>query len=344
MVNTGCAEKAGPAADPNAQQGAETKAEPKAGRKARRKARKASRKKGRGARHAVFSPGEALRPTCTYDFPSAEESASHYKKSYVFRRDWFTPHVPVWNRVLSDFKGKPDVHYLEVGLFEGRSAIWMLENILTHPGARLTGIDIFPDDLKVRYLANLNKSGHRDKATTLVGFSRDVLRKLPTNSFDIVYIDGSHTADDVLTDIVLSWDLLRVGGVLILDDYLLRIGANYPDELRPRVAIDAFITVYRNYLTVMHRCYQAILRKVDSPCDADKWDCSPIGGYRFRWAGGKLVDRQTRKQIPLTKGERTLLQRIIKSRRFGEKKYHLDRSITRDPGYADLKKKLDLEI
>ena len=38
--------------------------------------------------------------------------------------------------------------------------------------------------------------------------------------FDLIYIDGSHTAADVLTDAVLAFQLLRVGGVMIFDDYL----------------------------------------------------------------------------------------------------------------------------
>jgi hypothetical protein len=32
---------------------------------------------------------------------------------------------------------------LEVGSFEGRSALWMLENLLTHPDSTLTVVDTF---------------------------------------------------------------------------------------------------------------------------------------------------------------------------------------------------------
>jgi hypothetical protein len=37
--------------------------------------------------------------------------------------------------------------------------------------------------------------------------------------FDFIYIDGSHLRGDVLTDAVLSWQLLGRGGVMVLDDY-----------------------------------------------------------------------------------------------------------------------------
>lgn len=33
----------------------------------------------------------------------------------------------------------------------------------------------------------------------------------------VVYIDGSHAAKDVIADAVLAWALLRPGGVLIFD-------------------------------------------------------------------------------------------------------------------------------
>lgn len=33
----------------------------------------------------------------------------------------------------------------------------------------------------------------------------------------VVYIDGSHDASDVLTDAVMAWKLLAQGGIMILD-------------------------------------------------------------------------------------------------------------------------------
>ena len=48
----------------------------------------------------------------------------------------------------------------------------MLENILTHPTSTLTGIDVFPDNLKETYLENLRISGFPEKAVTLTGLSQ----------------------------------------------------------------------------------------------------------------------------------------------------------------------------
>ena len=62
---------------------------------------------------------------------------------------------------------------------------------------------------------------------------------------DLIYIDGSHTSDDVLQDIVLSWNLLKTGGVILLDDatswcYTDKNGEKAL-QYSPRLAVDAFI-------------------------------------------------------------------------------------------------------
>lgn len=189
-------------------------------------------------------------------------------KDYHFRFDWFGQNIPIWKKVLADFKDQPNVQYLEIGLFEGRSAMWMLENILTHPTSRLTGIDPFLDSFKdspgvegfkAIFFSNLELSGQKDRATIITGFSQAEMRKLPLDFFDIIYIDGSHVAVDVLEDAVLAHGLLKAGGVLIFDDYQWALERQ--TEQRPRAAIDAFYAFYKDQYDVAHNGYQLILRK-----------------------------------------------------------------------------------
>ncbi len=184
-----------------------------------------------------------------------------YLEDYEFTDDWFTPHIPVWKAALSPFQGQPGIQYLEIGLYEGRSAVWMLENILTHPTARMTGLDIFEGPLKERYLANISLSGAADKVTTIIDYSQIVLRKLPLDSFDIVYIDGSHDENDVFEDAALSWRLLREGGVLIFDDYRHVACYGHNNVASPKVAIDGFYRSFQRQLEVIHNSHQLLLRK-----------------------------------------------------------------------------------
>ena len=53
--------------------------------------------------------------------------------------------------------------------------------------------------------------------------------------FDLIYIDGSHSAKDVLLDSLLAWRLLRPGGAMVWDDYewaLPWVDAEYVEETR----------------------------------------------------------------------------------------------------------------
>ena len=102
----------------------------------------------------------------------------------------------------------------------------MLENVLTHPTSSLTAVDIFFEmdgvysaQLEQRYQDNVALAGAADRSTTLVGWSQEKLRELPLYSYDIVYVDASHRAPQVLEDLILVHRLLKVGGLLILDDY-----------------------------------------------------------------------------------------------------------------------------
>jgi predicted O-methyltransferase YrrM len=186
--------------------------------------------------------------------------AEHYKKEYEFTQDWFTVRIPKWAEILEPFKGKPNLHYLEIGVHEGRSALWMLENILTHPTARITCLDIFiVKPTYNRFLANLKLSGFADKTKIIKGKSQTTLRSLPLDSYDIVYIDGSHVAPDVLLDAALSWDLLKKGGIMIFDDYMWEW--KLPPQERPKIAIEAFLRIFKNELQVLHQEYQIIIKK-----------------------------------------------------------------------------------
>ncbi|MGV6872980.1 class I SAM-dependent methyltransferase [Pseudochelatococcus sp. B33] len=84
---------------------------------------------------------------------------------YQFAHDWFSGHIPQWERLLAEFAGQP-VRALEIGTHEGRSATWLLTNVLTHRRARLVCVDIFEQPV---LRANLGVSGGHGKTTIKIG-------------------------------------------------------------------------------------------------------------------------------------------------------------------------------
>jgi predicted O-methyltransferase YrrM len=185
-----------------------------------------------------------------------------YRKPYHFTEDWFSWNVPVWEKAMAPYRGKKNLRYLEVGTFEGASALWMLENILTDPSSRLTLIDPFAGDYRDVFRANLELSGAKARVAAVAGYSQLELRKIPVESCDLVYIDGSHKGADVLEDAVLVWRLVKHGGLLLFDDYRWEGWKQVePRENRPGPALDAFYEFYGKHFEVIHNGYQIILKR-----------------------------------------------------------------------------------
>jgi len=180
---------------------------------------------------------------------------------YIFSTDWITNHVPQWTKVLAHLKDKPNVRGLEIGSFEGRSAIWFLENILTHPSSGIVCVDIFASEYEINFDQNMRHFG--PKVQKIRAPSQLALRRLETGTYDFAYIDGSHTSKDTLIDAVLTWDLMKPGGIIIIDDYLWE---NAKEELNnaaftPQLAINAFLNVFEPYADIIERGSQVIVRK-----------------------------------------------------------------------------------
>ncbi len=184
-----------------------------------------------------------------------------------FTEDWFSRHIPVWSELLAPLKDR-ECHALEIGVYEGRSSVWLLENILTHPASTLTVVDTFAGgvehadtdltDLETRF--KVNTAAHAAKLLMRKGRSEEKLRELPREQFDFISIDGSHAAADVLSDAVLSWSLLKPGGLICFDDYEWWIDA--APESSPKLAIDAFLATMRGRCELVRKGWQVWVRKM----------------------------------------------------------------------------------
>ncbi len=200
--------------------------------------------------------------------------------TYHFVADWFTSNIPIWEKLLKDYKGKPNLNFLEIGSFEGKSATWLLENILTAPSSRITCVDPFYETVhlvpeitvdKKEVTLNTweaflkNTAPFQDQIDVHRGLSHEILRQLPLNAYDFIYIDGSHDSLNVLEDSVLAFRLLKPGGILIWDDYEWTIFNISHTSLRhPKPAINAFLQMYDEKVECIHKAYQVAIRKLEN--------------------------------------------------------------------------------
>ena len=205
------------------------------------------------------------------EMSTTDASEIHHESSQAYTSDWFTRHIPTWRQLFGHLKGTP-AQVLEIGSYEGRSTVWLCENILTHPDARISCIDLFNGDgsqtyaeieglaLKDRFVANTKRfSG---KIEMIHGSSGEKIRQFERREiFDMIYIDGSHKSWHVLEDAVLSFPLLKTGGVMLFDDYE---GGDTSSCEYPHKAIDAFMSIHAGSIQLIHRDYQLAIKKLSA--------------------------------------------------------------------------------
>ncbi len=176
-------------------------------------------------------------------------------RDYHFTQDWFSHNIPIWQTFLEPIAHAVGLQFLEIGSYQGMSACWLLDHILTHPTAQLTCID---PNFQPLFKSNISKTGSADRVKILEGSSHTLLPTLASSCFDMIYIDGCHLADYVQRDAELAWPLLKPGGMMIFDDYTWQDPA-YPGQ-DPKIGIDAFRS-QQPQSVILHQGYQLILRK-----------------------------------------------------------------------------------
>ncbi len=149
-----------------------------------------------------------------------------------------------WTRGLSH------ADILEIGSYEGRSALLWLDIL---PNAHITCVDPFTGTAhgeKYEALFDANtKYEQADRRIVKVRARSDDYWSTRAWGFNVVYIDGDHTAAAVTRDAWNAWRLLEPGGVMIFDDYEWQPDAG-PDQT-PRAAVDAFIQAHARELVVL---------------------------------------------------------------------------------------------
>lgn len=195
----------------------------------------------------------------------------------TYTGDWFSHNIPNFTGIKNYLNNVDSI--LEIGCHEGRATCWMMENMLSDTGT-ITCLDPWmgPDrqpfsfepiaehntEVLDRFKANTAEIKKPTQTLDMrVGRSFSSLAQLITEKrqYDFIYLDGNHTSHASLADATLSFGLLRVGGVLLFDDYLWDHEEDHLE--RCKMSIDAFVNMYGKYVQVALTNYQlAIIKKV----------------------------------------------------------------------------------
>ena len=172
-------------------------------------------------------------------------------------------------------KGKK-TQILEIGTFVGTSAIKLVESI---KNSAITVIDLWEDyeekggvfntvdkiklnNIEQIFHDNINAAGLKHLVTVRKGRSFDILISFikSNQTFDVIYVDGSHTLLDSYSDITLSFEILNIGGILIVDD----VPFNKSDILNsPLEGVREFVEKYTKRMKILHVGYRLFVEKLN---------------------------------------------------------------------------------
>lgn len=179
-----------------------------------------------------------------------------------FSKDWFSARIPQWQTMVAPHLKDKEVLGLEIGSYEGRSAIWTLQNMLTHPAARLICVDIWTNqDVEKAFDRNMVATDNSHRIIKMKGDAQRVLKTL-TQLFDFAYVDADHVARSVVAQISIIWPLLKKGAFVVFDDYEWKHPPETAHELPPKPGIDAFLALWQPQYELVHKGYQVIVRKL----------------------------------------------------------------------------------
>jgi len=185
--------------------------------------------------------------------------------------NWFNSTVAKTNFevILGNYKDEPNLQYLQLGAYTGDASVWLLENVLTDKTSHLTDVDTWRgSDEEAHHAMNFSEVEKlydlrlKDnlQVTKVESTTLNFLRTAPLNFYDFIYIDADHTAVGVLLDAELSWDCLKSGGVLAIDDYEWSEGKG--DAYCPKPGINSFLDRHQGQWLPIQKNWQLWIQKI----------------------------------------------------------------------------------
>lgn len=194
------------------------------------------------------------------------------KKNLTLSNDWFSRNLPFWLSIIDEYRLKDkSIKVLEIGSWEGLSSHFILSAM---PSAHLTCVDtwegadehkdssVSSSEVLNRIEDNFDKniSGYSGRVFKYKGTSHSFFNSNFVHSnYDLIYVDGSHHCDDVITDAVKCFEMLKVGGIMVFDDYFWRYYPNAMDN--PAAAINLFLRLKVDSYKIIRLYYQIAIVK-----------------------------------------------------------------------------------
>jgi len=174
----------------------------------------------------IISKSKLLKKKIKSKYKDIKKNFENFIETKNFSEKWFINNFEVIHYYLPK-DTTTNFSYLEIGSYEGLSALNILFN---YKNAKVTAIDLWEEsnvnsesiivnfnEIEDKFNKNLEGYKYTKIKNDSVIALREILKK-KNIFFDIIYIDGSHNGEDILSDAIECYKILNIGGILIFDD------------------------------------------------------------------------------------------------------------------------------
>jgi predicted O-methyltransferase YrrM len=197
----------------------------------------------------------------SYFLKKCDLRSNFYNNTIFSDADWFSSGISIFNKFMQNERGVIK-NILEVGSYEGRSAIFFLKYF---NDSKITCVDTWLGSHEhVRKMEEIEKNFDNN----LKPYENKLIKQKTTSDnffltnkllFDLIYIDGLHTYDQVKSDLENAYKFLRPKGYLLIDDYLWKF---YPTNKKNVInSANEFMQKYNDNLEVIYISGQVLLKK-----------------------------------------------------------------------------------
>jgi len=212
-----------------------------------------------------YYKSKVLKKKCKKDFKDEKIQFEQIINEKNFSNKWFLNNFYIFNYFLpKDKNAKFD--YLEIGCFEGLSSFYVLSKYnavnaflidvwgMPNPNSKTLSNNF--DKVEKAFDENLSDYTFTKVKDDSVVSMRKLLKQ--DKSFDFIYIDGSHNGEDILSDAIEAFKILKKDGLIFFDDFLQYDKSR---DLQSYEGIEKFLTLYSNFLKIEYFQNNLVVRK-----------------------------------------------------------------------------------
>ena len=154
---------------------------------------------------------------------------------------------------------------LQIGAYKGDTTQWLLDSKTIN---KIVDVDTWEGSIEHEGTFDFNQV-ERVYDERFTGVAKVEKRKGTSDryfatrpegeTFNVIYIDGDHTALQTAIDSLNAWRILEVGGIMIFDDYDWHMYQGTP--LHPKDGIDCVLRLFRGRYNLIVTNYQVWIRK-----------------------------------------------------------------------------------